>query len=82
MEEMAFEVKNVSKRYGRDAWALRNVSLSLPEGCVMGLVGENGAGKTTLIRLLLGTLTRSGGDIRDCIGKLPLLLPGSSVFLP
>ena len=64
MEKMAFEVRNVSKRYGRDAWALKNVSLALPEGCVMGLVGENGAGKTTLIRLLLGTLARSEGDIR------------------
>lgn len=64
MEDMAFEVKGVSKRYGRDAWALRDVNLALPSGCVMGLVGENGAGKTTLIRLLLGTLRRSAGEIR------------------
>lgn len=43
----------VSFRYpGRDGWALREVSFSVPAGSVLALVGENGAGKTTLVKLL------------------------------
>jgi ATP-binding cassette, subfamily B, bacterial len=43
----------VSFRYpGTDTWILRDVSIHLPAGAVMALVGENGAGKTTLVKLL------------------------------
>ena len=38
------EIRNLSKHY--DGFSLENLSLTLPEGCVLGLVGENGAGKT------------------------------------
>lgn len=48
---MKIEVINVSKNYA-DHVALKNVSLSVPEGCIYGLLGPNGAGKTTLIRIL------------------------------
>ena len=57
----AIEVKGVSKRYGD--FAMENVSLSLPQGCVLGLVGENGAGKSTLIRMILGACRPDGGEI-------------------
>jgi len=43
----------VSFRYpGTDRWALRDVSLRIPAGAVVALVGENGSGKTTLVKLL------------------------------
>ena len=56
----AIEIKNLSKYYR--GFSLENLNLTLPSGCIMGLVGENGAGKSTTIRMILG-LTRpdSGG---------------------
>ena len=58
----ALEIRELSKNY-RD-FTLDRVSMTLPEGCVMGLVGENGAGKTTVIKLILGMLRRDGGEVR------------------
>jgi ATP-binding cassette subfamily B protein len=46
-------LEDVGYRYpGKDVWALRNVSLRIPAGESLALVGENGAGKTTLVKLL------------------------------
>ena len=60
---IALEANGVGKRYGR-TWALRDCSLSLPEGHVAALVGPNGAGKTTLLSLAVGLLRPSEGDVR------------------
>lgn len=45
-------------------YALRNVSLEVPRGCVYGLVGANGAGKTTLIKHILGLYRAQTGTVR------------------
>ena len=55
----AIELNRVAKRYGD--FALEDVNLTLPQGCVLGLIGENGAGKSTLIRMMLGACRRRGG---------------------
>lgn len=47
---------------------LDNVNLTLPTGCIMGLVGENGAGKSTTIRLILDIIGRDSGSI-SVMGK-------------
>ena len=57
----AIELKDLEKHY-RD-FDLR-VSLSLPQGCILGLVGENGAGKSTTIRMLLGMTKPDGGSLQ------------------
>jgi ABC-type polysaccharide/polyol phosphate transport system ATPase subunit len=44
-------------------WALRNVTLSLPEGACLGVCGGNGAGKTTLLRLLAGIYEPDEGSL-------------------
>ena len=63
----AIEVKELCKVYraskGGREFMLRNVSFELPEGCVMGLIGENGAGKSTLIKLMLDIIARDGGSV-------------------
>ena len=53
----------VSKRFG-DLAAVDRVSVRAESGEVLGLLGANGAGKTTLIRLLLGLIRPSGGEVR------------------
>ena len=58
------ELKNVSKAYGAKM-ALRNVSLTLPQGEIVGLFGENGAGKTTMMKCILGFLPYKGAIALD-----------------
>ena len=57
----ALEIKNLSKNF--PGFRLGDLSLTLPSGCIMGLVGENGAGKSTTIRLILGMLRKDGGTV-------------------
>jgi ABC-2 type transport system ATP-binding protein len=54
---------DLGKQYGR-RWALRDCTLAIPEGRVVGLVGPNGAGKTTLLHLAVGLLAPTSGSIR------------------
>ena len=62
--ENALELSHVSKRYGAGGFALEDVSLTLPMGSIMGLVGANGAGKSTTIGCMLGTLRPDAGTVR------------------
>ena len=57
----AIELRDLEKHY-RD-FDLR-ISLTLPQGCILGLVGENGAGKSTTIRMLLGMTRPDGGSLQ------------------
>lgn len=56
------EIQGLTKRY--KGFALEDLNLTLPGGCVLGLVGENGAGKSTTIRLIMDALERDGGTVR------------------
>ena len=56
------EFSHVRKSF-RD-FAIKDLSFSVPEGTVCGLIGENGAGKSTTIRLLMGALRRDAGTVR------------------
>jgi ABC-2 type transport system ATP-binding protein len=56
------ECRNLTKRYGKEAPALEDVSLSIKTNGVFALLGRNGAGKTTLIRILATELMPSSGS--------------------
>lgn len=57
----AIEIKGLKKSYKDFDLEL---SMVLPQGCIMGLVGENGAGKSTTIKCILGMVEKDGGEIR------------------
>ncbi len=58
----AIETKGLTKHF-KD-FSLDSLDLKLPEGCILGLIGENGAGKTTAIKLLLGILQADAGSAK------------------
>lgn len=64
------EVENICKFFaGRPV--LKNISFSVPSGCVAALLGKNGAGKTTLLRIICGFFEADDGRVR--LGKFDLV---------
>lgn len=58
----ALEIRNLTKSF-KD-FRLDDLSLTLPSGCIMGLIGENGAGKSTTIKLILDIIHKDSGSIK------------------
>ncbi len=56
------QLRNVTWRAGRE-FAIRDLAMSVPSGCVYGFLGPNGSGKTSTIRLMLGMLRAEHGTI-------------------
>lgn len=75
----SISVKNLTKKYSH--FTLDNLSLEVPSGSVIGLVGANGAGKTTLIKLLLGIIKKDKGNIY-IIDKEDIGIILDDAFLP
>ncbi len=73
--EYALQIQKLTKTY--ESFALEQVDLALPQGCIMGLVGENGAGKSTLIKAALDLIRRDSGCIQfygEALDKNPMAL--------
>ena len=49
-------LKNVSKKYKKSNFSIKDISFSLPEGNILGFIGENGAGKSTTMNCILNVL--------------------------
>lgn len=62
----ALEIKNLTKSY--PGFTLDRLNLTLPSGCILGLIGENGAGKSTTIKLILDMIHKDSGSI-TILGK-------------
>jgi branched-chain amino acid transport system ATP-binding protein len=59
---MLLEIKNITVFYGKSV-AIRDVSLAVPEGAIVSMIGANGAGKSTVLRALTGLVPISNGEI-------------------
>jgi ABC-2 type transport system ATP-binding protein len=59
------EFKNITKKYGSKV-ALDDITLSIPKGSIVGLLGPNGSGKTTLLKLATGLLQPTKGEVFAC----------------
>lgn len=57
------KIKNVTKTYNNNITAIKNLSLDIPDGKIIGFIGLNGAGKTTLIKMMTGILKPDKGTI-------------------
>ena len=69
---MAVQIAHINKSFGSQQ-VLRDVTLSIPEGQVLGLLGPNGAGKSTLMKILIGLWRADSGQVSvpERIGYLP-----------
>ncbi len=57
----AIEIRGLKKSY--KGFSLEGLNLTLPQGCIMGLIGENGAGKSTTIKLILDIIKKEDGEV-------------------
>lgn len=57
------KLKNVNKKYEKSNFAIKDISFSVPEGSIVGFIGENGAGKSTTMNCILNVIRRDSGTI-------------------
>ncbi|MGG3573924.1 ABC transporter ATP-binding protein [Bacillus gobiensis] len=63
MQNWVLETKGLTRRFDQQT-AVNSISLHVPKGCIYGLLGRNGAGKTTTLRMIMGLVRPTSGEIR------------------
>ena len=74
------KVNNVEAVYDKIILALKGVSLHVPEGKIVALLGSNGAGKSTTLKSISGLLAGEGGEITD--GEIEFLGENINAYTP
>ncbi len=75
------EIKNLTKKYSNKK-ALDNINLNIEEGKVVGILGPNGSGKTTLIKILVGLLRQTSGEVLIDGQRIGVYTKGVVSYLP
>ena len=73
------EIKNVSFGYDPARPVLRDIDLAIPQGAVVGIMGQSGCGKTTLLRIIMGAYLPSRGEAR-VLGHATRSLDGAGLY--
>lgn len=81
MSETILKCSDLSKCYGKKQ-ALKNISLEIKSGRIIGLLGPNGSGKTTLIKIANGLLTPTKGNLSICEEKIGVKTKAAVSYLP
>src|SRR5262245_10789535 len=69
------------RRYHEPFWAVKDVDLTLDQGCCLGIIGENGSGKSTLLRMVAGVIRPTSGSV-EIGGRVSALLELGAGFNP
>jgi ribose transport system ATP-binding protein len=75
--DSVLEMANIGKRFGQN-WVLKDVSLKVRRGSIHAIVGHNGAGKSTLMKIALGALEPTDGEVRIAGQRLTYSRPAEA----
>ncbi len=70
---MLFRLDNLTRQFGTNK-AVDSVSLEIPAGQMVGVIGRSGAGKSTLLRMINRLVDPTSGSIRSAISRSPICM--------